>query len=254
MDFYEANRKAWNSEGENNNYWTQIVEEKAIEKAKSGNVEIWITPFKAVPLSWLEGLKGKNVLLGCAGGGQQTPLLAAYGCIVTTIDLSDFQIQQDKRALEKYNLKAKLINGNIMDMDFEDESFDAVIIPQALNFIEDLKTLYKKVNKVLKPNGLFLFGISNPGLYMLDDKIQERKLKIKYTLPFSDTKSLSKKELQKRLNKNDTVEFSHTLQDIIGGLTESGFVISGYYSDQCGSELTDSFFYDSHMAFKANKV
>ena len=30
-------------------------------------------------------------------------------------------------------------------------------------------------------------------------KVQEKKLKIKYTLPFSDTVSLSKKELEKRL-------------------------------------------------------
>ena len=33
--------------------------------------------------------------------------------------------------------------------------------------------------------------------------------------------------------------------------TKEGFVIDGYYSDDSGSELTDSFVYDSHMAFRA---
>ena len=47
------------------------------------------------------------------------------------------------------------------------------------------------------------------------------------------------------------MEFSHTLDSIIGGLTRAGFVIDGFYSDDSGSELTDSFVCDSQLAFKA---
>lgn len=251
MDIYEINGKAWNTESQKGNYWTQMIGEERILAAREGRPELWITPFKSVPLSWLEGLRGKDVLIACGGGGQQTPTLAAFGCNVTTIDISELQIEQDRLALEKYNLKANVFVANVLDMPFGDSSFDAVIIPQALNFIDDLRRAYDQTHRVLRLGGSFLFGIANPATYMFDDRIQDKRLKIRYTLPFSDLRSLSHKELQRRLAKGDTIEFSHTLQSIIGGLVDAGFHISGYYSDECGSQLTDSFLQDSHMAFRA---
>lgn len=253
MNIYETNGKAWDEEVQRRNFWTLMASPETIQKAMDGHPEIWITPFKTVPDSWISELRDKNVLLACGGGGQQTPILAAYGCKVTTIDISAGQLDQDRKALDRYHLEANLIKANLLGLPFEEESFDAVIIPQALNFIDDLQKAYQQVHRVLKKGGSLLFGIANPAIYMFDDKIQDRKLKIKYTIPFSDTKSLSQKELQRRLAKKDTIEFSHTLELIIGGLTAQGFYICGYYSDDCGSELTDSFVHDSYLAFRALK-
>lgn len=79
-------------------------------------------------------------------------------------------------------------------------------------------------------------------------------LKVKYTIPFSHTTSFSKAALDARLAKSDTVEFSHTLDSIIGGLTGAGFTINGFYTDISGSEPTDSFVHDSHLAILAQTV
>ncbi len=254
MNIYEANSRAWDEEVRRKNYWTLPVSDKSIEKARSGKPDIWITPFKMVPKDWIAPLKGKKVLNLCGGGGQQTPLLAAFGCDVTTMDISASQIEQDRLALEKYSLKADLIVGNALDMDFPDHSFDVVFMPEALNFIDDIKKLYRLVRSVIVDDGHFLYGVANPILYTFDEKVQERKLRMKYTIPFSDPISLSEKELQHRLAKKDTVEFSHTLESILGGLTKSGFIIDGLYTDDSGSELTDSFVHDSHLAIRARAV
>ena len=254
MDYASKNREAWNNEVENNNYWTKIVDESAILDAKAGNISITVTPSKPIPTSWIEELKGKRVLNLAGGGGQQTPLLAAWGADVTTIDISDSQLMQDKKALEAYGLNAELIQGNMTRIPFDNNCFDGVINPQSLNFIEDIESVFKEVHRVLKSGGIYIFGLANPILYIFDEKVQEKKLKIKYTLPFSDTISLSKKELDKRLQKKDTIEFSHTLDSIIGGLLNAGFVLEGFFSDKALSEPTDSFIYDSHLAFKARKI
>ncbi len=254
MNIYEANSRAWDEEVRRKNYWTLPVSDKSIEKARSGKPDIWITPFKMVPKDWIAPLKGKRVLNLCGGGGQQTPLLAAFGCDVTTMDISASQIEQDRIALENYSLKANLIVGNALDMNFPEHSFDAVFMPEALNFIDDIKKLYRLVRSVIVDDGHFLYGVANPILYTFDEKVQERKLRMKYTIPFSDPISLSEKELQRRLAKKDTVEFSHTLESILGGLTKSGFIIDGLYTDDSGSELTDSFVHDSHLAIRAKAV
>ncbi len=251
MDIYEANAKAWDNESAHRNYWTLPVSQEKIDAARTGNPGIWVTPFKEVPHEWILPLKGKSVLVACGGGGQQTPLLSAFGCEVTAIDISEAQLEQDRTTLHQHGLKARLVRGNVLDLPFADATFDAAIMPQAMNFIDDIPRLYNEMHRVLKKGGTFIFGTANPILYMFDEKVQERRLKVKYTIPFSHTTSLSKAQLEARQRKTDTIEFSHTLDSIIGGLTEAGFAITGFYTDSSGSEPTDSFVYDSHLAFLA---
>ena len=124
MDYASKNREAWNNEVENNNYWTKIVDQSAISDAKAGNISITVTPAKPIPTSWIEELKGKKILNLAGGGGQQTPLLAAWGANVTTIDISDSQLMQDRKALDAYGLEAELIQGNMTQIPFDDNYFD----------------------------------------------------------------------------------------------------------------------------------
>ncbi len=254
MDIEDINRIAWNEEVKRGNYWSRIVDEQEIRKAKEGKPCIMITPEKNVPFEWIKDSKGKKVLLLASGGGQQTPIMSAYGCDVTTVDQSEGQLEQDKIALDRYKLKANLVKADIRKTGLDPDFFDYVINPVSLNFIDDIISAYKEVHKVLKRNGFFIFGIANPILYTFDDKCQEKKLKMKYTLPFSDLKSLSKRTLDKRIKRKDTIEFSHTLDSIIGGLLHTGFVIEDFYSDKADSEPTDSFVYDSFLAFKARRI
>jgi hypothetical protein len=58
MDIYEANRKAWNNEASLGNFWTLMVKDEQIQKAREGKPEIWVTPFKTVPMTWITDLKG----------------------------------------------------------------------------------------------------------------------------------------------------------------------------------------------------
>ncbi|MDD4038055.1 MAG: SAM-dependent methyltransferase, partial [Sphaerochaeta sp.] len=79
------------------------------------------------------------------------------------------------------------------------------------------------------------------------------KLRVKYTLPYSDLSSLSEKQLQKRMQKHDTVEFSHTLQDLLGGVTDCGFSITDLYTDTSGCMMMDSYVHDCYLALRARK-
>lgn len=254
MDVTKANSMAWDGEVKKSNWWTRIVDEEKINEAKIGNPDIWVTPTKSVPLSWILPLKGKNVLNACGGGGQQTPILSAFGSNVTVVDISKGQLEQDKIALDKYGLKATIIEGSVLSLPFEDDSFDHIVNPCSLNFIENLDVVYSEFHRVLKKGGSLIFGICNPILYIFDEKKIENKLKVKYTLPFSAPHSLSQKELEKRVKKGDTVEFSHTLSTIISSLLSKGFVIEGFFSDGSGFEPLDSFVRDSYLAFKATKI
>ena len=91
----------------------------------------------------------------------------------------------------------------------ESDSIDYVFIPHSLNFISSLDRLYSEVKRVLKRGGHFLFGTANPALYIFDErKMEKGKIKAKYTIPFSDEKSKSEKELRRMMKKGDTFVLS----------------------------------------------
>ncbi len=256
MNIRELNAAAWNNEVEKGSYWARIVSEDIIENARNGHPQLHVTVNRNIPEKWIANLRGKHVLVLGGGGGQQTPVLSAFGCDTECADISSSMLERDREALEKYKLKARLHNLDMRDLsEFETASFDAVISPVSLNFVDDINAVYKGVARILRPGGSYIFGIANPALYLFDDRLLEKgKMKVKYTLPFSDERSLSEKELKKRIDRNDTIEYSHTLDSILGLLTDAGFSIRGFFSDESTFEPIDSFLHDCYLAFWAVRV
>lgn len=254
MNIEKANSRAWDKEEKTGSFWSRMAGEEEIEKAKKGELELRITTSRFIPPSWCEKLRGKVVLNLCGGGGQQTPLLSAFGSRVTSVDISPNQIEEDRRALLKYHLEAETIVGSVLSLPLEDNAFDAVVNPISLNFVDDIDRAYSEMDRVLKKGGYLMMGIANPVLYIFDEKKQTRKLSVKYTLPFSATVSLSQKEVRKKVDTCDTLEFSHTLEKIISSLLRKGFVMEDFFSDRALSEPTDSFIYDSFLAFLFRKI
>ena len=52
-----------------------------------------------------------------------------------------------------------------------------------------------------------------------------------------------------KMKKGDTFEYSHSLKSIIEPLFSLGFVMTGFYSDEAGNEVADSYLFDSFLAF-----
>lgn len=254
--YVQTNALAWDWEVSQNNIWTDGVTEEQIEKARLGELEMILTPFKIVPPGWVSNVKDKKVLALACGGGQQAVLMALAGAQVTLFDISGKQLEQDKKYCEELGLQMAIIQGDMRDLScFDDKSFDLIFNPTSTVFIDSVHSMYEHCHRILKPGGEFLTSITNPILYLFDEKkIRKGKMKVKYTLPYSTVKSLSEKELGKRLLKHDTLEFSHTLQDSLAGLTDAGFLLAGIYTDVSGNMTLDSFIHDCYLGVRAKKA
>ncbi len=55
---------------------------------------------------------------------------------------------------------------------------------------------------------------------------------MRYPLPYSDTASITEEERQQFFGPNAPLEWSHTLEDQIGGQLEAGFLLAGFYEDR----------------------
>jgi SAM-dependent methyltransferase len=239
MDIRAYNRAAWDRQVEARNEWTIPVSSEEVAAARQGRWRIVLTPTIAVPAPWFPPLAGADVLCLASGGGQQGPILAAAGAKVTVFDNSPRQLAQDRHVAERDVLTLATIEGDMRDLSiFPDESFDLIVHPVANLFVPDVRTIWSEAYRVLRRGAALLAGFNNPVRYLFDIDLEEREgiLQVRHALPYSDLSSLSDEERRRYTDAGDPLEFSHTLDDQIGGQLEAGFLIAGFYEDRYGGE------------------
>ncbi len=247
MDIRDHNRLAWDRQVEGGNPWTMPVGPEAIAAARNGDWKIVLTPLKPVPHEWLPDLPGKRVLCLASGGGQQGPVLAAAGARVTVFDNSPRQLEQDRLVAEREGLSIETIEGDMRDLSaLPDESFDYIVHPVSNVFVPDARPVWREAFRVLCHGGVMIAGFDNPAVYLFDHDLEERtgRLEIRYRLPYSDVEQLSAEEQRRYRDEGLPFEFSHTLEEQIGGQIEAGFVITGFYEDyddRVASKLLSSY-------------
>jgi SAM-dependent methyltransferase len=235
MGVRDYNREAWDREVERGNEWTVPVGPDVIEAARQGRWEILLTETKPVPKDWFPDLQGADVLCLASGGGQQAPVLAAAGANVTVLDNSPGQLAQDRLVAEREGLDLRTVEGDMADLSlFADESFDLVFHPVSNLFAPEVRPVWVEAFRVLRRGRYLLAGFLNPAVYIFDLELVDSsgELRVRYELPYADATSKSEEEVARQIERGEPLEFSHTLEDQIGGQIEAGFVIVGFYEDR----------------------
>ncbi|MBN1150464.1 class I SAM-dependent methyltransferase [candidate division WOR-3 bacterium] len=253
-DILMHNKYAWNKAVDSGDEWTVPVSREIIEEAKKGNWKIFLTPLKPVPKEWSRDLRGLKVLCLASGGGQQGPLFSALGADVTVFDNSPKQLMQDQYVAERDSLKIKTVEGDMADLScFENEMFDLIFHPVSNSFVPDILPVWMETYRVLKRNGILLSGFANPLVYLFDsEKMEQDVLEVKHKIPYSSAQELTDEEKKIYFEKGYALEFSHTLDDQIGGQIKAGFVVNGFYEDYHNEGILSKFI-PSYIATRAVK-
>lgn len=241
MDVIEHNRRAWDLESREGSEWCVPVGPAVIQAAQKGSWSVILTPTKSVPAAWLGDVRTKHVLCLASGGGQQAPVLAAAGAHVTSFDLSEEQLNKDRAVAARDGLSLLCAQGHMADLSrFSDESFDLIFHPVSNVFAPDVSAVWRECYRVLKPEGVLLAGFMNPCLFLFNHTEVEESgsLVVRYPLPYNEPESLSADEQARWRQSGRPAEFSHSLEDQIGGQLLAGFVLTGLYEDKWSDEKT----------------
>lgn len=224
---FRHNQAAWNREALAGERWSTPVSEAALSLAMAGRPEIFLTPNRPVPESWLHPLAGARVLALASGGGQQSPLLAAAGAEVWSLDASLEQLRLDQRTAARAGHQVRCVVGDMANLGALPSSFfDAVINPVSTVFVPEVRPVWAEVARVLKPRGRLLTGVMNPAFFLFDHDplAPEQRPEVRYALPTSD--------LAEGADVSDrAMEFSHSLTDLIAGQLEVGLALEGFFED-----------------------
>lgn len=210
--------------------WGQPITHEIFEKAKNNDWFVLLTPTKPVPKDWFCDMKGAKVLGLASGGGQQMPIFTALGAQCTVLDYSESQLKSERMVAEREGYDIETVRADMTKpLPFEDESFDLIFHPVSNCYVEDVLPIWKECFRVLKKGGILLSGLDNGFNYLFD----EDESKVVQKLPFNPLKD---KELYDASVKNDWgIQFSHTIEEQIGGQLKAGFMLTDIYQDTNGS-------------------
>lgn len=181
----------------------------------------------ADPLGWLGGnVAGQRILCLAAGGGRHGPLLAAAGAIVTVVDLSPQMLALDRKVAGERALSVTLVQTSMDDLSLLGAAtFDVVIQPVSTCYVPDVRPVFREVARVLRTGGLYVSQHKQPislqasagpvgtgGRFVIAEPSDLRE-----PLPVAPSGCWHREA--------GTIEYVHRLEDLLGGICRSGFVV-----------------------------
>lgn len=106
-------------------------------------------------------LRGKTLLdLGC-GYGWHCNFAAAQGAAeILGIDLSHKMIEEARKRNQADRIRYRVCG--IEEYEYPENTWDCVVSNLALHYIENIETIFQKVHRTLKKDGVFIFNIEHP--------------------------------------------------------------------------------------------
>lgn len=230
MDYQDINSKTIDRWCEEGWQWGQPISHEAYEKALYGEWAVYLTPTKAVPHRWFGEMKGRKLLGLASGGAQQIPIFSALGAKCTVLDYSSRQCESERVFAQREGYSVKIIQGDMTKpLPFENDTFDLIFHPVSNCYVEGVDSIFKECYRILKKGGILLCGLDNGMNFIFD----ETETRIAHKLPFNPLKD--KQLYEDSIRNNWGIQFSHTMEEQIGGQLRAGFILTDLYEDTNGT-------------------
>lgn len=209
--------------------WGIPISHETYLDALNGKWDVVLTPTKSVPHDWFGELHGKRVLGLASGGGQQMPIFAALGAECTVLDYSIRQLESEELVAKREGYSIRIVRWDMTKpLPFKNEEFDLIFHPVSNCYVENVLPIWRECYRILAPGGVLLAGLDN-GLNFVFD---EEEKQIINELPFNP---LVNEKQRKYLEDTDSgMQFSHTIEEQIGGQLAAGFRLTDIYGDTNG--------------------
>lgn len=226
--------------------WGRPISHEEYLRAREGDFRVLLTPTRPVPGEWFPPLPGCRVLGLAAGGAQQMPVFAALGAECTVLDYSPAQLRSEEEAARREGYSIRVARHDMTrPLPFEDGAFDLIFHPVSNCYIEKVQPLWQECFRVLRPGGILMAGLDIGPNFMFD----ETETTLSNRLPYNPLKD---PELMRRaLERNEGVQFSHTLEEQVGGQLKAGFCLTHLYEDTNGSGRLHEYGVPSFAATRA---
>ncbi|MEZ6041379.1 MAG: class I SAM-dependent methyltransferase [Planctomycetaceae bacterium] len=239
MDYRSGNQKAWNDLADSGSQFAKVASDAECRD-----------PMKVLDgRGWLPAsVAGLNVLCLASGGGWQSILYAVAGANVTVVDISDSMLRLDEREAKKRGVRVQLVQGSMDDLNcLADQCFDIVHQPVSTCYVPDVKAVYSEVARVLRDNGTYISQHKQPVSLQISHRNERQQFVIGVEY-YHDGPIPRQRDESYR--ETGATEYLHRLEDLIGGLCRSGFVVEDFREPKRANYQVDV----SHFGYRGRFV
>ncbi len=232
MEQHEANQAAWDA---STDWWKEKEDFRGIWTKAHQEPSLVFSP---IEMSFLEGVKGKDVCVLGSGDNEVAFALTGLGGNVISVDISQRRLDVAAERSRILGLKLSFVRADVINLaTFNDKSFDLVYTGGHMSvWVSNIRKYYSEAVRILRPNGLFIINEYHPVRRMWADSEGLNSLHRYFNRgPYKYT---SDKGLP-------TYEFHWTVADHIQAVIDAGCRIIKV--DEYGENVEDEFWMQADL-------
>jgi SAM-dependent methyltransferase len=174
--FHEANRRRWDAGSAS---WADHADTRGTWRKADRDPALALHPSELV---WLRDVAGKKVAVLGSGDNQVVFALAGMGAIVTSIDISERQIDVARSRAAALGLHVDFVQADVVDLSgLGDATFDTVYTGgHVAVWVSDLRRYYAEAVRTLKPDGLLIVSEYHPFRRLWRHSVGRLELRFNY--------------------------------------------------------------------------
>jgi SAM-dependent methyltransferase len=156
--FHDANRRRWDAGSES---WARRADTRGTWRKCHQDPSLTLHPAE---LKWLNDIAGKRVAVLGSGDNQVVFALSGLQARVTSIDISEPQLDVARQRATKLGLDVQFLRADVLDLSsLQDGAFDLVYTGgHVAVWVSDLRRYYAEAARILKPGGLLIVSEYHP--------------------------------------------------------------------------------------------
>jgi SAM-dependent methyltransferase len=156
--FHEANRRRWEAGSAS---WATRADRRGIWKKCHRDPSLVLHPSE---LGWLGDMAARKVAVLGSGDNQAAFALAGRGAEVTSVDISEQQIEVARRRAASLGLRMDFVRADVVDLSaLGDAAFEVVYTGgHVAVWVADLRRYYAEAARILAPGGRLIVSEYHP--------------------------------------------------------------------------------------------
>jgi SAM-dependent methyltransferase len=228
-----ANKKRWDAASEG---WARGADSRGLWRrcAKEPQLVLCDTELK-----YLGDLSARRVAVLGSGDNQVVFALAGLGAAVTSVDISQRQLDVAKRRSRELDLSVSFVQADVTDLSpLADGSFDVVYTGgHVAVWVADLERYYSEAARILEPDGLFIVNEYHPFRRIWRDSKESLVMESRYLERGPFEYDVSDDLFQHEPGTLKSYEFHWTIGDYINAVLKGGCRL--LLVDEYGEEVSD---------------
>ena len=213
-NMHDSNRRHWNEAAKR---WEELRDKDGLWQRCPNEPELGFAGGALQLIHEVAGnISGKDVCVIGSGDNYAAFALAGMGANVTSIDISEQQLEVAARRAEQLGLSIAFVQADAAELkSIGNAEFDLVCSSNGFFvWIADLYAVFNEIFRILCLGGHYVFYDIHPFQRPWKDQIRP----IEVEMPYWETGPIENE-------KNSTFEFNWTLADILNPVATSGFIL-----------------------------